>query len=92
MAKKEEKILEKSTRRYCLAVIQDQYCWYLRSLGQEKGFELVTDIEAATKTATASVALVLRQAYEKGFVGNNAPQLVIIPVITDYSLVKEIED
>lgn len=85
-----EKILEKSTKRYCLAVIQDNYCWYLRSLGQEKGFDLVTDIEQATKTVTKSVAKYLREAFEQGY-GANPPRLLIVPIITEYSLVKEIE-
>ena len=85
-----EQVHEKTVKRYCLAAIQDGYCWYLQSLGQDKGFNLVTDIEQATKAATKSVAKYLREVYEYEL-GKNAYQLIIIPLIIDYSLVKEID-
>lgn len=86
-----EFVLEKRIKRYCLACIQDNICWYLRSLHDIGAWDMVTDIELATKASSKSIAKMVRENYEKDF-GKNAEKFVIVPVVLDYSLVKEIED
>lgn len=84
-------VLEKKIKKYCLATIQDNVCWYLRSLHQIGAWEMVTDIEAASKAATKAVANLLRENYERDM-GKNALHFVTVPVIIDYNLVKEVDD
>ena len=85
-----EKVLEKSVTKYCLATISEGYCWYLKSLHGIGGWEVVSDIEQATKTATKGVAKIVRENYENDM-GKNALEFVVIPIIIDYSLVKEVD-
>ena len=86
-----ELVLEKKIKRYCLACIEDNYCFYLKSLHRIGGWELVTDIEQATKADSKSIMRMVRDNYERDM-GTNASKLVVVPVVIDYSLVKEIED
>ena len=86
-----ELVLEKKVKRYALAAIEDNVCWYLRSLGTVGGFDMVADIEQATKTSTKGTAKALREIYERDM-GRNAVKFIIVPVVIDFSLVKEIED
>ncbi len=86
-----ELVLEKRIKRYCLACIQDNYCWYLRSLHDIGAWDMVTDIEQATKAASKNIARMMRENYERDY-GVNAVKFIIVPVVLDYSLVKEVED
>ena len=86
-----ELVLEKRLKKYALACIQDNFCWYLRSLGYDVGWDMVTAVEQATKTMSKSVARSLRDMYERDM-GENAVKFIVVPVVIDYSLVKEIED
>ena len=83
-----EIVPEKRLKKYALATIQDNICWYVRSKGFNEGWELVTDIELATKAMTKSIMYQVRNNYENDM-GKNALHTVVIPVIVEFSLVKE---
>lgn len=86
-----ERIPEKTIKRYVLATMHDGQCWYLHSIHKIGAWEMVADIEAATKTTTKSIAKVLLNDYKRDF-GDKGYDFIIIPLIIDYSLIKEIDD
>lgn len=52
---------------------------------------MVTDIESASKTLTRTIAKTLKENYEMDM-GSNALHFVIVPIVIDYNLVKEVDD
>ena len=93
-----EKILEKSDTRYVLGVIDGDYCYYLKInhipvSGQfvaRKEYEMVTDIEIATKASKHSIAEIILQDY-KNAMKNDALEFTILPVVVEFSLIKEVD-
>lgn len=86
-----EKVLEKQIVRYVLGTIyeDDGRCYYLRSLHDIGKYDYVFDIELATKAEKKSVIKMLLQNYQMDM-GKDALDFVILPVVIEYSLVKEV--
>lgn len=91
-----ERVLEKKLKRYVLACISDNYCWYLKStrtpvpgqLTAHTSYGMTTDIEQADKFVARSIANTIRNDYLR--LSNDDVDLVCIPLEIDYSLIKEI--
>ena len=94
-----EKVLEKSIKRYVLGAIEGDKCYYLRVThrkvpGQfvaDSQYELVQDIEAATKAERKSIIRAIQETYVAA-IGDSALEFVILPLVIDYSLIKEVND
>lgn len=94
-----EKILEKKETRYVLGAIDDNYCYFLKinhipvpgQFVARKEYELVTDIEVATKASKRSIAEFMRNDYENAM-KEDALEFSILPVVVEFSLIKEVED
>ena len=94
-----DKVLEKNTLKYVVAGIDSNYCWYIASKHSRVEGKLVgkteyfttTDIELAAKASKKEVAQIIRDDYLR-LSGDGDLELVIIPLVTEYYLVKEIEE
>ncbi len=81
------KSLEKEKRVYCLASIDlNGDTVYLRSLHDHK-WEIVTDIEIATKAKTRKLAQVILDGYEQDI--REYDTFVIVPCEITWSLIEE---
>lgn len=94
-----EKVLEKSVKKYVLGAIEGDKCYYLRvthrkvpgQLVANSQYELVEDIETATKAERKSIIRAVLETYV-GAIGNSALEFVILPLVIDYNLIKEVND
>ena len=92
-----EKVLEKSVKKYVLATIDEGYCWYLKmdrknvpnQIVAHVEYSFTDDIEKCAKFAGKGIAKTILEDYSR--LSNDKADLVIIPLITEYYLVKEIE-
>lgn len=93
-----EKVLEKNTLKYVVAGIDSNYCWYVASkhypvegrLVGKTEYYTTTDIELAAKASKKEIAEVIRDDYLR-LSGDANLELVVVPLVTEYYLVKEIE-
>lgn len=91
-----ERVNEKTLKRYVVACISDNYCWYLRSKRQQipgqwvahVEYELVTDIELADKYVTKSIARTILTDYINK--SKDDVEFVILPLEIEYNLIKEV--
>ena len=91
-----ERVNEKTLKRYVVACISDNYCWYIRSVRSpvenqivaHVEYTMVTDIELADKYASRSIANTIRDDYLR--MSKDTVDLVVIPLEIEYNLVKEI--
>lgn len=94
-----EKILEKKETRYVLGAIDGNYCYFLKinhipvpgQFVAKKEYEMVTDIEIATKASTREIAEYMRKDYEAA-IKTDRLEFSILPVVVEFSLIKETED
>lgn len=93
-----EKVLEKQDTRYVLGVIEGDYCYYLKinhipvpgQFVARKEYEMVTDIEIATKASKHNIAEIILQDYRNAM-GDEALDFTILPVVVEFSLIKEVD-
>lgn len=94
-----EKILEKKETRYVLGVIDGNYCYFLKvnhipvpgQFVARKEYEMVTDIEIATKASKREIAKYILQDYQAAM-KDDALEFTILPVEVEFSLIKEVDD
>lgn len=94
-----EKVLEKSYKRYVLGAIEDGVCYYLKvrhenvpgQLTAHAVYECTVDIEQATKATSRSIIEAVLDTYDRN-VGEDALEFVVLPLVVDYSLLKEVEE
>ena len=84
-----EKILEKQEMKYVLATILNGHTVYLKKVLQKKEYEFTPDIKDATKTMTREMAKTILKYYEYD-TGDKYLDLVIVPLVITYELVKEV--
>lgn len=85
----ENKILELSEQKYVLATIIDGAPMYLKKKLQKTEYIFVKDIRDATKTNSVEAAKIIKSYYRHD-TGRYGVDLAIIPLVIDYSLIKEI--
>lgn len=93
-----EKILEKKETRYVLGAIDGNYCYFLKinhvpvpgQFVANKEYEMVTDIEIATKASSREIAEYMRDDYENAMKAD-ALEFSILPVVVEFSLIKEVD-
>lgn len=85
----QEKILDKQVLRYVIATTVSGKPTYLKKKLQKAEYSFVTNIDDATKCTSYAVAESVRKYYEYDTQDTRA-ELIIIPVIISYELVKEV--
>lgn len=85
----QEKILDKQVLRYVIATTVSGKPTYLKKKLQKVEYSFVTNIDDATKCTSYAVAESVRKYYEYDTQDTRA-ELIIIPVIISYELVKEV--
>ena len=84
-----EKILDKQVLRYVIATTVSGKPTYLKKKLQKAEYSFVTNIDDATKCTSYAVAESVRKYYEYDTQDTRA-ELIIIPVVISYELVKEV--
>lgn len=84
-----EKILDKQILRYVIATTVSGKPTYLKKKLQKTEYSFVTNIDDATKCTSYAVAESVRKYYEYDTQDTRA-ELIIIPVVISYELVKEV--
>lgn len=85
----QKKILDKQVLRYVIATTVSGKPTYLKKKLQKAEYSFVTNIDDATKCTSYAVAESVRKYYEYDTQDTRA-ELIIIPVIISYELVKEV--
>ena len=93
-----EKVLEKSLKRYVLGAIENNQCYYLKVIHEKipgqivahAVYECTFDIESATKSTSRNVIEAVLDTYNRS-VGDDALEFVVLPLIIDYNLLKEVD-
>lgn len=85
----QKKILDKQVLRYVIATTVSGKPTYLKKKLQKAEYSFVTNIDDATKCTSYAVAESVRKYYEYDTQDTHA-ELIIIPVIISYELVKEV--
>lgn len=84
-----EKILDKQVLRYVIATTVSGKPTYLKKKLQKAEYSFVENIDDATKCTSYAVAESVRKYYEYDTQDTRA-ELIIIPVVISYELVKEV--
>lgn len=84
-----EKILEKQLLRYVIATTVSGRPTYLKKKLQKAEYSFVDDIYDATKCSSYAIAETVKKYYEHDTHDTHA-ELIIIPLIVSYELVKEV--
>lgn len=82
-----EKVLEKQELRYVLATAVSGRPTYLKKELQKIEYSFVTDIINATKAHSKKIAQIMLENYIHD-TGDTGSELVIIPLVISYELVK----
>lgn len=85
-----EKVLDKQELRYVLATAVSGRPMYLKKELQKIEYSFVTDITKATKTNSKRIAQMVLENYIHD-TGDTKSELVIIPLVISYELVKIID-
>lgn len=84
-----EKILDKQVLRYVIATTVSGKPTYLKKKLQKAEYSFVKNIDEATKCSSSAIAETVRKYYEYDTQDTRA-ELIIIPVVISYELVKEV--
>lgn len=84
-----EKILDKQVLRYVIATTVSGKPTYLKKKLQKAEYSFVENIDEATKCSSSAIAETVRKYYEYDTQDTRA-ELIIIPVVISYELVKEV--
>lgn len=84
-----EKILDKQVLRYVIATTVSGKPTYLKKKLQKAEYSFVENIDEATKCSSFAIAETVRKYYEYDTQDTRA-ELIIIPVVISYELVKEV--
>ena len=85
-----EKVLEKQELRYVLGTAISGRPMYLKKKLQKIEYSFTTDITDATKTYSSKIARMMLDNYIYD-TGDTGSELVIIPLVISYELVKIID-